>query len=154
MAVNKVNEARKLMKDVLEATPERQAIRRARFPETVWEAVGNDEREAEQITAFAKTIADSVGRNKALNILKNEYDAPYGRSRRQDAIRRAVLALESDEIVEKFFYLHPASDVDAWILGAIAWLEFQAVLKALKTVGNDDFTEADKRRHFKCGCGC
>ncbi|MEA1962759.1 MAG: hypothetical protein U9M94_00805 [Patescibacteria group bacterium] len=85
--------------------------------------------------------------------MQDEYNAPYGYARRQDALRRSFPALEESEIGGKFFCFYRASDVNAWLLGAIAWLEFKAGLEAPKAIGNGDFTEAGKR-HFKCGCDC
>ena len=126
-AIKKVKEAHRLVTRVKAAIPERQAARRARFPEAVWEAVGDDEYVAEKAVELAKTAADLVGAREALRIFEREFHAPYGRARRQQGVINSMYRIAQTDIGDYFLSLHRARDVDKWLAGAVAWLESQKV---------------------------
>ena len=123
VVAEKVAEARKLITRVRAEIPARQAARRARFPEAVWEAVGDDEDLAEAVAELAEAATDFVGAKRALRVFKQELNAPYGRARRQNGVRNAIYQIAQTDVGEYFLNLYRARDVDRWLAGAVAWLE-------------------------------
>lgn len=71
--------------------------------------------------------------DRTLRILENESTAPYGRARRQDAIRRNLSGIENIEVGQRFLGYSRASDVDAILAGAVAWLQTQGTGSVLVT---------------------
>jgi len=158
VVMEKVAEARKLIARVKAAMPERQAARRARFPETVWEAVGDDEYIAEKAVELAMTAADLVGAKKALRIFDRELNASYGRARRQDGVCNSMYQIAQTDIGDSFLSLYRARDVDVWLAGAVAWLEAdreteKSKAQAAESIGSGEFTFIGGR-YFRCSCGC
>lgn len=154
----KVDSIYELVETVLDSTPEREEARRKRFPESVWNAVCNDEDLAEKAVQFAKTAADFVGQARALSVFKQEFGANYGRARRQDGVKNTIYKLLQTDIGDEFFNLYRAGDVDCWFGGAVAWLEAQedevvVDKKARAGVVGASF-EFSSNRNFKCACGC
>lgn len=78
--------------------------------------------EARTIRSFAEYLEKKLGSKRAVDVLRGELNAPYGRARRQGAIRHAVPELEDSESRD-FLWFQNASRVDLWIAGALAWLE-------------------------------
>ncbi len=158
-ALDKVAEARELIARVRSVMPDRQAARRARFPEAVWDAVGDNEHIAEKAVELAKTAAGLVGAENALRIFVGELEAAYGRAKRQDAIRDSILyEIAQTDIGDLFLGLYRARDVDAWLAGAVAWLEAnreteKPKAKAAGSNGSGEFTLTE-HRYFRCACGC
>jgi hypothetical protein len=158
VVIEKVAEAQKLIARVKAAMPDRQAARRARFPEAVWEAVGDDEYTAEKAVELAKTAADFVGKEKALRVFEQESNAHYGRVRRQDAVCYSMYQIAQTEIGDSFLNLYRARDVDAWLAGAVACLEADREIEKLKDQvaesksGEGTFTKSGGR-YFQCSCG-
>ncbi len=159
VVLEKVTEARKLIARVKAAMPDRQAARRARFPEAVWEAVGDDEYVAEKAIELAKTAADLVGKKKALRVFEQELNAHYGRARRQDGVCHSMYQIAQTDIGDSFLSLYRARDVDAWLAGAVAWLEADRETEKPKAQtaesngGSGEFTFVGGR-YFRCSCGC
>ncbi len=156
--LERAEEARKLIARVKAAMPDRQAARRARFPEAVWEAVGDNEHIAEKAVELAKTAADLVGAKKALSIFDRELNAHYGRARRQDGICHSMYQIAQTDIGDSFLSLYRARDVDAWLAGAVAWLEAdreteKPKAQAAESNGSGEFIFVGGR-YFRCSCGC
>ena len=96
------------------------------------------EREAEakaQAEAFPRAVLACAKGNiqRAIRILEDELNAPYGRARRQDAIRRNLSGIETTEAGQRFLARCRASDVDEDLSAAIAWLQNQAAPKVKAT---------------------
>lgn len=81
--------------------------------------------QARQVRDFAEACLGKAGGNRdnAVRKLATELNAPYGRERRQEAIRRGFPGVHATETGDQFFHLSRAEDVDSWLQGALAWLK-------------------------------
>jgi len=89
----------------------------------IFTMIGDDLSLARQAKELAEAAENIKGHKEALFVLREESEAPYGRSRRQDALRWKVPGIEGTEIGERLLASSKASFVDALLAGAVAWLE-------------------------------
>lgn len=126
----------------------------------ILEVAGDDIQSARSAQRFAEAVTEILGARQAIEVLREELDAPYGRARRQEAIRIKVSGIEGTEIGSRFLSFSRARDVNSWLAGAIAWLETSQEKIAEPTVvqpapmptAGGSFTDVGNR-WFKCPSG-
>jgi hypothetical protein len=85
---------------------------------------GLDVREARKVRAFAEALMVELGGRRAIKLVSEQMNAPYGRARRQSAIEEECPSTRVTQ--PDFFSFGKASVVDAWLDGALSWLEAQS----------------------------
>ena len=63
------------------------------------------------------------GAVKGAKILRREFEAPYGRARRQSVLAEAIPSLRDSADASQILSFGKASTVDLYLEAAIAWLE-------------------------------
>ncbi|PIR75253.1 MAG: hypothetical protein COU34_03780 [Candidatus Magasanikbacteria bacterium CG10_big_fil_rev_8_21_14_0_10_43_9] len=109
-----------------------------------------------RIIAWAEVIKEIVGVRMGIDILRGEFEAPYGRAGRQRGVADGVPGLDESESGAIFLRMSRARDVNAWLEGAISILGTRIQEPAAEpqpTVGKV-VTFADiGKRWFRCDCG-
>jgi len=79
------------------------------------------------VKAFAEACRGIAG-DRAASILECELNAPYGRARRQDGLRRQLPGLEETEAGQHVLWLSQAYRLDPMLEAAVAWLNASATV--------------------------
>jgi len=85
--------------------------------------VNDDLYTARAVLEFAQAVEVAKGAVKGAKILRREFEAPYGRARRQSVLAEAIPSLRDSADASQILSFGKASTVDLYLEAAIAWLE-------------------------------